>query len=282
MSHEFKNWLESRILQESMNVVVDDFSYPQDLDTLGDLAYYLQQKIFSPYFRPETEKSGTQIMNPQDIQNFQKNKPMEVFTVDGESDYFGNSGVINFYTQGLPQASIQKFAQAVKFHLDELGVKYGQFTLDNYQSAYDKDTAQYKDDEDASDFLKKRYSQVDMSHTRVVRIPILQIPKRQENKPPDLNMSNANAIHIFYNVLGMKEYTEEGDGGIYGFSDMPAADLIMKIDTMFAPEERSSSGDDSRIVDPGLNPEQIDQRLMRVRQIAQWALDNNYSTISVH
>lgn len=319
MDFEFAKWLENRVIVESMDVRVDDMPQEQELDTLGDISSYLQNKLLGNYIHmgfmsPENQKKamqGNKMMAPDDIAHYMKNRPTEQFSPDGDSDYFGNSGIINFYYQGLPQSKVQQFMQAAKFLLDEIGVKYGQFKAEDWQAKYNKDRdeseeqgdyeSERHDGSDKYDYenyikytsshadrmkqLDKWYKEKadDMSEIRVVRIPILSIPNKvNQNSPPKLNMANGNAYHIFHDVLDMKQYGEEG-----GYFGMPAADLIMKIDMMQAnprgreAEDTGGPGTDkARFISMGLDSNQIDQRLMTIRQIAQWALDNGYSTIS--
>lgn len=318
MKFKFSKWIESKIFEESMDVRVNDYEYPHEMNVLGDVSNYLQNKLLGDYMymgfmSQEDQKKtmqGNKLMTPDDIMHYMKNRPMEQFSIDGGSDYFGKSGVINFYYQGLPQSKVQQFIQAIKYLLDEVGVKYGPLQSEDWQTKYNKEQADsisrgdYESEKhDGSDsyedknFIKYTSTHADRmkdienwyrkiedkSQTRVVRIPILGIPdKKGRNEPPQLNLSNANAVHIFRNVLDMKQYEDDG-----GFFNMPAADIIIKIDTLRKPEERKSRREGgpgtgkSMLIDFGLDADEINKRLMVIRQIAQWALDNGYDAINV-
>lgn len=103
------------------------------------------------------------------------------------------------------------------------------------------------------------------------------------NNPPELNMSNGNVDHIFSKVLNLDQYS---DG--YGYV-IPARELLLKIeyynteladmDARLTTKHTGSGG--SQIINFGLDGDQIRQRLEKIRNIALWAIQNDYDTIQV-
>ena len=98
-----------------------------------------------------------------------------------------------------------------------------------------------------------------------------------EEGGPEIQMSNSNAHEMFENVLG-----------IYDTSDINARDLLIRIDTYINEidinagireprDERGEGG--ARIIDPGMDTDYITQRLEQIRAMAEWAIDNGYTTL---
>ena len=112
----------------------------------------------------------------------------------------------------------------------------------------------------------------------VYRIDI-EVPQPEEQGPPEIQLSNRNAHEIFGNVLDIHDYE-------YGSID--ATDLILKIDayindidvkagTVEPRDEKGEGG--ARIIDPGMNEEEVWERLNRIKAVAEWAIENGYRTL---
>ena len=242
----FKEWF--NLFAESMDVMVSDYTYPEKIGTLGDISHYLERRLY-----PLIEKFSSEEMD-----NWKKNRPMELVTSDGDSDYFGESGTLNFYTNGIPEEKIDNFIAAIKYNLDESKIKYGSFKKESHLPS--------------SEF----------SGTRVVRIPILQSLKKHEDQPPELNLANANAYLIFSDLLGYK--------GQDGFYSVPARDVIVRIDSYLkkidiqrvAREPSVEKGEKgATLIDAGYSEEQIERKLDQIRKIAKWAIDHDYENLHV-
>lgn len=231
------------IINESMDVRIKDADYKNRLDNILNVCVYLENKLYN-------------IINsftPEQKEYYDKNRVAELISPDGDGA-FKTKGIINFYLRPIPPDLINKFIQAIKYYLQEVNIKYAQF--------YEEDSNSWK-------------------NSRVVRIPILEIPK-EDAGPPELNLSNINAHLIFNDVLGFKGV----DNYHYVIS---ARDLLIKIDNLpdFVSDINARSNNITKgssgatFMDFGYSGDQIRQRLQKIRQIAIWAIENNYDTIIV-
>lgn len=239
----------NNLLYESVDVRVKDAKYENPMETVGDLSWYLNSKL----------GQILQSMTPEQRDYFYKNKPPEFVMADGPSDgqedsYFMNKGILNIYLRGIPTEYHQKIKDAALYFLKDANVDHGAI-ITNTSKAFGGDT---------------------------IRITINQMPK-SVNNPPELNMSNGNAAHIFNNVLNLDQY----DVG-YGYV-IPARELLMKIEmynTELAdmdarlPTNTVGSGG-AKMISFGLDGDQIRYRLEKIRNIALWAIENDYDTIQV-
>ena len=112
--------------------------------------------------------------------------------------------------------------------------------------------------------------------SRVYRIHI-DIPDRVKDDPPEVQMSQRNAYEVFHNVLDVK--TEE---------PVDARDLVFRIDAIIndidvragvvEPQSGKTEGG-AQFYDQGIDEDYIRNRVIQVRAVAQWALDNDYSKV---
>ena len=189
----------------------------------------------------------------------EKIKVRPVITSDGD-DHFEKEGTINFYTAGWKDEDIQEISDGLKRFMDSKNIKYGPFRSDR-SGVYD---------------------------SNVIRIPILQMPMEKEgNNPPEMNLSNTNAITLFRDVLGF-----EFDANDYGFS-IPAFELLKAIEDLNEPNGQDKIDIHSRdayqtkrkdgptMIHGGQDRNDILRKLNVVRKIAQWAIKNGHQEISV-
>ena len=110
----------------------------------------------------------------------------------------------------------------------------------------------------------------------VYRIDI-DIPEKNIEDPPLLQMSNSNAHEVFENVLD-----------IYDPGNIDARDLLIRIDSYINDidiragvreprDERTEAG--ARVIDQGIDEDYIKTRLDQIRSIAEWAIENGYNTL---
>jgi len=258
----------------SMNVYVQDFQYPTDLDTINDIARDAERKL---PFKNLTDEEKT---------NFNSQRTPEIVTPDGlEID--STSGVINFYTAGLTPVRIEEFLDSILSSLKQAGAE-------NIGEVKREKSKAFKSD--------------------VIRIPVGSITKKEVIKPPELNMANDNALHIFQGVL---KY-QFGEGFL---GDIDVNDLIKRIDYYLGEKqlpETPNRGLEQKLIpwqegeddeyqkvntimgpmkkfDPanegapsltmyhgGYDDPQVRQRLQQIKNIAQWALKNGYPKIAVY
>jgi len=232
-----------QIISESMDVRVKDAEYKNPMATLDDLSWDLMTKLRG-FFSSFTQEQK-EYMN--------KNRTPEIVAGDGLDGYRKNQGIINVYLRGIPEELRSKFKEAILYFLKDSDIETGEPYQDK-SNVYGGET---------------------------IRIPVKKMPK-PKNNPPELNMANGNAHHIFHNVLGFEDV---GNGFV-----ISARDLLMKIDTynhdladFDARLDKCSGGScgKANLISVGLSGDQIRQRLEIIRNIAKWAIDNDYDTIQV-
>lgn len=226
-----------------MDVRVKDAEYKNPMATVGDLSWDLRVRL-GPFFRSFT---------PEQKEYAKKNSVSELITADGDS-YFNNSGILNVYLSPIHPDLRNKFKEAILYFLKDAGVEYGVPYVN--KSNWNKDIDTF-------------------------RVPIKSMPEVKD-RPPELNLANANAHHLFHTVLGFP-----GDDS--GF-EVSARDLLMKInmynneladmDARLTTTGTGSGG--ANFISFGLSGDQIRERLDKIAAIAKWAIDNNYDTIQVY
>jgi len=162
---------------------------------------------------------------------------------------------------------------AVKYFLDELGVKYGSFsyeTFGDYLNAQDPEDLEYLDPEQVEKM------QAMAAEPRVARIPILQLPQPapEGTRPPDLNMSNANARDVFEGLLNF--------AGAMDGAPMDAWQILQNSDNLIQSQKQQfvkEPQQEGNFYEQGRPMEYIDRRLEDVRRVAQWAVDNGFTQL---
>ena len=244
-TESFENKLQQslELISESMSLMIDGYR-DTDIRDLGGLISMLNGRL---------TKHWNQLTDDQQKHVMEKGMPGGSLQPDGDSDYFGNEGVINYYTAGWPEDFQQSIVNHLKQTMDQENVKYGPFK-------------------------KERSGLLDSD---VIRIPVLSIPKASQDKPHDINLSNTNAKLIFRDILGFKD---EG----YSFS-MGAFDLINAInkvnkdivDIHARDDYSTKTKDGPQMVHFGLDSEDIQYRLGKIKEVAEWAIENGYSKMYV-
>jgi len=236
----FLEWLQQ--INESMSIYVSGHPYHDDINDLDDLANLLKRKVLYPAWDKLPPEAQEAVRSGGSGQHM-------MLTPDG-SYYNNQEEILNFYTTGWGEM-IPRLVQGMKYFMDELGVKYGEFKVENSG----------------------------MFGGEVVRIPILKWSK-SANTPPLLNMSNANAHLIFGELLKFS-----GEEGAYSIS---SADLYRKIEELekhqldlHARDDYSVQKNGSTNYHFGLSSGDILSRLEQIKKIAKWALNNHYDQIHV-
>ena len=236
----------NNLLFESMDIRIKDAHYESPMKTVGDLAWHLMTKL----------SKVIESMKPEQVEDYYKSKAPELVYVDGpvsgEDSYFTNNGTINIYLKGIPTEYHQKIKDAALYFIKDANVDYGT-VITNTSNAYGGDT---------------------------IRIKINKMPESDAN-PPELNMSNGNTDHIFSKVLNLDQYNV-GNGYL-----IPARELLIKIDNYndeladmdARPSVTTTGSGGATMMSFGLDANQINQRLGKIRDIAMWAIENDYDTI---
>jgi hypothetical protein len=228
----------------SVNVSVKDFNYPEELYDLGSVTYKLMQTLWTQL---------QSILNGAEFNYFSDNRIGEYIAPDGE-DFFKPTGTINLYLSGLPKEKLPNIIAALKFLMKEINIEPGAVSGIENSGAYS---------------------------SQVVRIEAVKNDNKEtQDGPPEINMSNSNASE----VLGALNYRME-DGSIC----IDAWEIIRRIDNTIPqtideyvrpPTDEKSEGG-ARVIDMGTNAEYIKEKMDRIKDIAQWAVDNNYRQICI-
>ena len=251
------------LLAEGMSLYVKDADYTK-FDTLWDLSLHLQRLAY-----------GILDKLPSDQQAyFSKNRPSELLTIDGVDDMDSKSGTLNLYYSGYTMNTLKAILKVVLEELKKLNIPHGRLKMEQSR-AY-----QYK----------------------VIRIPILNITQEYKGAP-ELNMSNRNAYHVFKNILQYEPTDESGSLFEFDAHDLKQRiEIILKHDPEWIqkhqinktdsdwPEAERETPQDfenphdiinqdiadqlggARIINMGLNSEEIKNRLYKIWEIADWAI----------
>jgi len=220
----------------SMDVIVQDFDYPEKANIMGELAWIAGEKL--PY----------KDLSEEERKEFQNNRVTEIVIPDG-NDYFETSGIMNFYTSGLRPERIQQWLSSI---LETLKAKGAEITGPTKQE-------------------KSRSMRGD-----VIRIPIGKITKKEHDSPPELNMSGSNAVYVFREILGY-DFAEDA------LPNINAQDLLKRVDNALR-SMREPTPDDEE--EPGISvgrytEPRARQRLLIIKEIAEWAISHGYNKILV-
>lgn len=137
-------------------------------------------------------------------------------------------------------------------------------------------------------FVKEHQAQitgpVKQDISRMFKVPVYRIPvklaKMTEDRPPEMNVSNANAAVILQDILNQP--SDDVDGG-----SISARELLMKLGsvsdfakqmTMKAPSKEVGKGG-ATFYDGGVSEQQIERYLSTLEKMARWAIEHNYDEI---
>jgi hypothetical protein len=168
----------------------------------------------------------------------------DLITPDG--DYYGPNRTeeINYYAGFFPEESRKKILDAILYLLSEFNIKLNGSVRKDDSRVYKK---------------------------TVYRIPVMHVPNK--NPAPELNIANGNARELL-NMLNIH-------GDLCG--NISVQELNMKLSTITdfhknmttrAPEIKSN------FVSHGLSVNQLERYIDTLEKMIQWALKNNYDTIS--
>lgn len=172
-----------------------------------------------------------------------KMSPYELVTPDGDY-YSGGSEVINFYAGYFPESSRKKILDAILYLLSEFNMKLNKVV---------------------------RSENSNMHNVLVYRIPV--ISSNNTDPAPELNVANTNAREIL-NMLNIS-------GDLCG--SVSVHELNMKLSTITDFHKGMSlraTEKGSNVVSYGLNMNQLERYIDVLEKMVQWALKNNYDTIS--
>ena len=241
--YKFLKLLKESYLQESVTFFIADVD--KEVENLLELS---QKLLWGDYITDFANK----FFSEEEKNWFSENrKPLEWITADGGHE-FAKNGILNVYLTPIPERWQEKFLSAIKYYIVEFGGKVTGSVIKNKSSMYDSD---------------------------VYRIPV-EIVVNSKNNPPELNISTANARAIFVDVLNYSdEYFSE-------YPNVPANELLMKIEQVEDNEYQIQSAAreteiEGNFISVGLDEEKIKRILNSLKDICNWAIDNNYTYISL-
>ena len=250
-------------LNESMTLSVVDADYTR-YDTLMNLSSHLEKSLYKIIEKLPKDRQAY----------FSKNRKPDLLTIDGLEDVDSPTGTLNLYCAGLMNDTILEFGKAIVAELKRLNIRHGVV----------------------------RTEQSRMYDCKVVRIPITE-NKNEYKGAPEINMSNRNAYHIVKNIL---QFEPDDDSGGTSFTFTPeelkerieailqhdpewiAQNKIHKHDTSRPDKEQDLNTDhnnphddiikniagNARVISMGLSEEDIKQRLIKVLEVANYAIKN--------
>jgi hypothetical protein len=227
----FKDFFQS--LYESVTFHVDDAT--ENILDIGAMAYSLNRDLYNFLIKNKI-KDNNPLHLPQRIDS------------DGP-DFFKKEGIINFYTEGLPEESIPKMISMIKYYIGE---RNGELT----NRVYVETSGVYKSD-------------VWRFHVKIADTNL--------SNAPELNWSSANAR----STLSLLGYSSDH---IDEYRPLNARELLMKIeqieDNDFAISKaiRKTEQNDN-VVSFGLSDEQIKEHLNQLKKLAEWAVENHHTYI---
>jgi hypothetical protein len=189
------------------------------------------------------------IIGEDNYKNFIKEKAHYFLTPDGD-DEFNRTGIMNLYTRGIPERYLPTICSLIKYLLTDIdGVIVGDISKIEPSGMLDSDVIRIE-------IKENNYSPI-------------------KNVPPELNMANRNA----HTIMQLLNFSMSGAGGCFD-----AWQVISRIDRLidsqkeeFVIEPRS----EGNYYEGGIDIQYIEDRVEKLRDIAQWAIDNGYKKICV-
>jgi len=236
-------------LNESMMTIAKGADYGQkDLDNLLGLSFILTSKVLTPVVNSFGEF---------DKENFYQNRNIEILSPDGK-DTFSPTGTLNFYTSGFNEAGVQAVIDSVKEYLPKIGVAVGNVRGPEKSGMY---------------------------KSPVVRIEITKNSNAGKGEEvPEVHMSNANAVLIYRDVLGLEDFEE-------GYT-IKAIDLYNRIKNVLDSDEKNLDkvqrlpsmdvGSGGAMMYTGaMRSSDITERLYRIAEVCLYAMKHGHEEISI-
>ena len=240
------------LLHESMTATISGKDYEQqDLQDLLGICQLYMQKVINPIFVK---------LSDQDQKYFRDNREaMDFFTPDG-GDEFKSTGVINFYTLGFKPETVKKILAGVKYFASEseMNIVIGSISEPEQSNIY--------------------------STSPVIRIVIKQNNNLDNfQKVPEVQLSDLSSNLIYGRLLALPDFEE-------GYT-IAAIDLLNSIksvenkdqqDDEFLYRYSSPTSVDANMTTGGITPEYLRRTLGRLKELCNYAIDNNIKDIVIN
>jgi len=267
MSNEGPSWYrnakahERLIKTASMNLVVTDYQYDRENETLLDLSSLIMSELYDHV---------KQMISVDIAEGWVSSRGYhETVTPDGDS-VFDREGIMNIYLDGLPPDVISDVVNAFIYFAGEFGAEAKLVSIDTWGQADDR---------------WKRPGNITNETPRVARIKTKMGKPKKSDDPPRLNISNQTAHDIFNGMLNYPEEIVIAGGSMPVWEVIVRAnmklssDMFIKEWTRETTEGISPSG--AKWYDMGRDLEFYKRILKKIVEIAEWASNHDYRTISL-
>lgn len=221
----------------------------QDLQDLLGISQLYMRKVINPIFFK---------LSQQDQKYFRDNrKAMDFFTPDG-GDEFKSTGVINFYTLGFKPETVKKILDGVNYFASDMNIVIGSISEPEQSKIY--------------------------STSPVIRIVITQNNNLDNfEKVPEVQLSNTNAYMIFGRLLTLPDFDE-------GYK-IAAIDLLKAIESVENKDQQDDeflyrysrpTSVDANMTTGGITPEYLRRTLGRLKDLCNYAIDNDIKDIVIN
>jgi hypothetical protein len=240
------------LLHESMTATVSDKDYEQqDLQDLLGICQLYMQKVINPIFVN---------LSDQDQKYFRDNrKAMDFFTPDGGHE-FKSTGVINFYTLGFKPETVKTILAGVKYFASEseMNIVIGSISEPEQSNIYPTS-------------------------------PVIRIVIKQNNNldnfqnVPEVQLSDLSSNLIYGRLLALPDFKE-------GYT-IAAMDLLNSIESVEKKDKQdeeflyrysSPTSVDANMTTGGITPEYLRRTLGRLKELCNYAIDNNIKDIVIN
>lgn len=221
----------------------------QDLQDLLGICQLYMRKVINPIFFK---------LSQQDQKYFRDNrKAMDFFTPDG-GDEFKSTGVINFYTLGFKPETVKTILDGVKYFASDMNIVIGSISEPERSRIYPT--------------------------SPVIRIVITQNNNLDNfEKVPEVQLSNTNAYMIFGRLLALPDFDE-------GYK-IAAIDLLKAIESVENKDQRDDeflyrysrpTSVDANMTTGGITPEYLREKLGKLKELCNYAIDNDIKDIVIN
>ena len=240
------------LLHEGMTATISGKDYEQqDLQDLLGICQLYMQNVINPIFVK---------LSDQDQKYFRDNrKAMDFFTPDG-GDEFKSTGVINFYTLGFNPETVKKILDGVKYFASEseMNIVIGSISEPEQSNIY--------------------------STSPVIRIVIKQNNNLDNfQKVPEVQLSDLSSNLIYGRLLALPDFKE-------GYT-IAAMDLLNSITSVEKKDKQDEeflyrysrpTSVDANMTTGGITPEYLRRTLGRLKELCNYAIDNDIKDIVIN
>lgn len=240
------------LLHEGMTATISGKDYEQqDLQDLLGICQLYMQNVINPIFVK---------LSDQDQKYFRDNrKAMDFFTPDGGHE-FKSTGVINFYTLGFKPETVKKILAGVKYFASEseMNIVIGSISEPEQSNIY--------------------------STSPVIRIVIKQNNNLDNfQKVPEVQLSDLSSNLIYGRLLALPDFKE-------GYT-IAAMDLLNSITSVEKKDKQDEeflyrysrpTSVDANMTTGGITPEYLRRTLGRLKELCNYAIDNDIKDIVIN